>query len=153
VVFEAAGGVTVVPRLAETAPPHVHFDVCGPDATRIPFRLPITFVFDGPVLEVVPQDAHTGLAIDTRVAEHLVTVALTRDPFTPPVPWQLTVLITLEHLPETGRIAVGALEAYDVSYRMAPVSASSPMGSGRGCVDLLASGREPHAPVRMAMLR
>jgi hypothetical protein len=155
VVFEVAGGVTIALRKAEPVPPAVHVEVCGPDVTQIPFRLPITFGFDGPVVGVTLHDADPGPAIATGVAAHRVTVSLTRDPFTPPEPWQLTVVIALERVPETGRIAVGADETHDVSYWMAPGAASSPPGRGRGCVDLLASGWEPppRAPLRLAVLR
>jgi hypothetical protein len=155
VVFEVAGGVTIALRKAEPVPPAVHIEVCGPDVTQIPFRLPITFGFDSPVVGVTLHDADPGLAIATRVTAHRVTVSLTRDPFTPPQPWQLTVVIALERIPETGRIAVGTAETHDISYRMAPGAASSPSGRGRGCVDLLASGWQPppRAPVRLARLQ
>jgi hypothetical protein len=143
VVFEVASGVTVALREADMDTTHLHFEVCGPDVTRIPAGLPVAFGFDTPIRTVVAREADTGMAVDVRIEEHVATVSLTRDPFMPPEPWRVAVLITLESVPENGGIAVGAAETHDISYRMPPGAASSSLGRGRGCVDLLASGWEP----------
>jgi hypothetical protein len=139
VVFEVAGNVTVVLRETDAHPTHLPFEVCGQDVTQIPVALPIAFGFDVPIRHVVIGEVLTGMAIGAGVAGNVATVRLTRDPFTPPEPWRVTVVIDLGGVPATGRIAVGPIEAHDVSYRAAPVASPGPMLYGPGCSELLAS--------------
>jgi hypothetical protein len=82
----------------------------------------------------------TSMVVGIRVTGHVAAVSLTRALFTPPEPWWMAVLIALEHIPETGRIAVGAVEAHEVSYRLAPCAESGSGVQGARCVDLLATG-------------
>jgi hypothetical protein len=136
VVFEVAGGVKVVLQEADEETKYFRFEVCGQDTTLLSAAFPLRFRFDTPIRRVEVHAPHTGMAIGTHVADRVVTVSLSRDPFKPPEPWRLAMLIAFEHLPVTGRIAIGTAAASMVSYRITP----RPRGFGTGCVDLLASG-------------
>lgn len=98
----------------------------GSEVTRLPKRAPITFHFDVPVKQATLQETSPALRGETVSSDYLVTCELTRDPFSLPVPWQVTLQVELETLPHAGRILFwNRAEAY-VIYQLIPAALIKP---------------------------
>jgi hypothetical protein len=122
---------------------HLRVDLCGHDATRLPPGFPLGVELSAPVQRVVVRHADAGLAIGVRDEGHHATVTLTRDPFRPPAPWRVVLLVRVE-----GDLGAGQLRLGAARYPLPP---ALPVGHptvvlGPGCDERYA--REP-APGRV----
>ena len=138
VVFSVAGGVTVTLSEVDLHIRHFQYDICGPDVTQIPAAFRLAFSTDAPIRHVVVRPLLVRLAFNVQVSEHAATLTLTRDPFVPPQPWRLTLLVDFERLPTSGRIAVAPAEAHDVTFHIWSSLESRAVLQGTGCGELLA---------------
>lgn len=122
------------------APPRLRVKVCGPDVTQLPASgFPLRFGFDTTVRQVTGDYGHTSLTIGTQVTGQAVTVALTRDPFTPPAPWYVTLHIDLARVPGTGSLTLGTLPVQDMPAGFATTGGNTMIIYGHGCDDLRAA--------------
>jgi hypothetical protein len=137
-------GVTL--RLDETNTSRVRlrFEVCGADVTQIPGTgLPVTFKFETPVVHVGVHAGRTSLGLEAYMTEHAATVSVRRDPFTPPEPWRIVILIDMERLPTTGDLTIGAWPAHDLAPGLAAPFGQVRAVVGVGCDDLHAAQEAP----------
>jgi hypothetical protein len=118
----------------------LRFEVCGPDVTQIPGTgLPVTFGFDTPVLHVAVHSGLTSLTLGAHVTGSTTTVSVQRDPFTPPEPWRLVILIDMARLPTAGDLTIGAWPTHDLTHGLAAASEQVRVVLGVGCDDLHAA--------------
>ena len=103
---EVVSGISVT--VEEAAPHHLRVEVCGPDATRLQPGFPLVFQLRVPVRGLVVRTGDAGMLVGARAEGQTATVTLTRDPFRPPVPWRVVVLLSVEGNLQEGQLAVGA---------------------------------------------
>jgi hypothetical protein len=105
----------------------LRFEVCGPDVTQIPGAgLPLTVVFNTAIHRLTSEGSQTSLVLGTHIAGQVALVSLARDPFTPPEPWRITIVIELAQTPDTGRFTIGTWPPYELTPGLAP-GAEHPM--------------------------
>jgi hypothetical protein len=122
VQFSTFGGIEIVLSDADFAAKRLTFTIRGPQVTSLPRRVPMTFHFDVPVKQatlLVPSSTlHTEILSNT----YLVTCLFRREPFTPPMPWHVSVQVELEAFPRTGRIIVLNQAEKHVTYELTPAA-------------------------------
>jgi hypothetical protein len=137
-------GVTLRLDEANTSRVRLRFEVCGADVTQIPGTgLPVTFKFDTPVVHVGVHTGRTSLGPEAHVTGHAATVSVRRDPFTPPEPWRIVILIDVERLPTAGGLTIGAWPTHDLAPGLAAASGQVRAVVGVGCDDLHAAQEGP----------
>jgi hypothetical protein len=124
----------------------LRFEVCGPDVTQMPGAgLPVTFGFDMPILRVAVHSGRTSLTLGVHVTGPMTTVSVQRDPFTPPEPWRLVILIDVAQMPTAGGITIGTWPAHDLTPGLAVASRQVRVVVGTGCDDLHAGQESSRA--------
>lgn len=99
-------GISVT--VEEAAPHHLRVEVCGPDATRLRHGFPLVFQLSVPVRGIVVRNGDAGMTVGARAEGQTATVTLIRDPFFPPAPWRVVVLLSVEGSLREGHIVVDA---------------------------------------------
>jgi hypothetical protein len=87
---------------------HLRVDLCGHEATRLPPGFPLGIEVSAPVQSVVVHHADASFAIGIRAEGRHATVTLTRDPFRPPEPWRVVLLVRVEGDLGAGLLLLGA---------------------------------------------
>ena len=103
---EVVSGISVT--IEEAAPHHLRVEVCGPDATRLRHGFPLVFELSLPVRGIVVRNGDAGMMVGARAEGQTATVTLTREPFLPPGPWRVVVLLNVEGSLREGHLVVGA---------------------------------------------
>jgi hypothetical protein len=107
------GAIEMELQEADLTTKRLTFVIRGSQVTSLPKRAPITFHFDVPVTQASLLETSPALRGETVSSRYLVTCELTRDPFSPPVPWHATLQVELEALSQAGRIILwNRAEAY-----------------------------------------
>ena len=119
---------------------HLRVALCGHDATRLPPGFPLGVEVSAPVQSVVVHEAEAGLALGVQAAGRHATVTLTRDPFRPPAPWRVVLLLRVEGALEAGQLRIGAARY--------PLPTALPVGHptvvlGLGCDERYAGAPAP----------
>ena len=126
-------GVTVALDAAQPASIRWRFEVCGQDVTGIHGAgLPIALAFDTPIVRTVVQDGHSALTSSARITGGVTTISLRRQPFTPPEPWRIVVVIDFAHVPLVGRLTVGTF-ATDITAGIRAASGNGTLIFGKRC--------------------
>jgi hypothetical protein len=94
--------------IEEAAPNSLRVEVCGPDATRLRHGFPLGFQLSVPVRGIVVRNGDAGMLVGVRAEGQTATITLTRDPFLPPAPWRVVVLLSVEGRLWEGYLLVGA---------------------------------------------
>ena len=103
---EIVSGISVTRE--EAAPHHLRVEVCGPDGTRLRHGFPLVVEMRETVRGVVVRNRDAGMAVGATVEGRRATVTLSREPFMPPEPWRVVVLLSVEGNRGEGHIVVGA---------------------------------------------
>ena len=131
--------VTLEAATSRTRSP-LRVDICGHDATRLPPGFPLGIEVSAPVQRVVVRHAEAGIAIRVRAEGRRATVTLTRDPFRPPQPWRVVLLLRVEGSLGAGQLLIGAARY--------PLPTTLPVGHptvvlGAGCDERYAGAPAP----------
>jgi hypothetical protein len=128
----ALGGIDIELRDADLETKRLTFVIRGSEVTSLPRRVRLTTHFDVPVTQATLRETSPALRGTTTSAGFLATCELTRDPFSPPIPWQAILQVDLEELPRAGRIVLWNHAEAHVIYQLTPPAfikpASSPWG-------------------------
>jgi hypothetical protein len=82
----------------------------------------MTFHFDVPVKQATLLVSSSALHTEMLSNTYLVTCLFRRDPFTPPMPWHVSVQVELAAFPRTGRIIVLNQAEQHVTYQLTPAA-------------------------------
>jgi hypothetical protein len=126
-------GVTVVLDMVQPSSTRWRFEVCGQDVTGIHGAgLSIALAFDTSIVRTAVQDGHPGLTSSAHVSGSVTTISLRRQPFTPPEPWHIVVVIDFAQAPLVGSLTVGTFAA-DISAGIRAASGNGTLVFGRRC--------------------
>ena len=103
---EVVSGINVT--LAAPAPHYLRVEVCGPDGTRLRRGFPLVVEMSKTVRGVVVRNRDAGMAVSATVEGRRATVTLTRDPFIPPEPWRVVILLRVDGGLGEGHLLVGS---------------------------------------------
>jgi hypothetical protein len=87
---------------------HLRIDICGHDATRLPHGFLLAIEVHATVQSIVLRNAEAGIAVRASAESHRATVTLTRDPFLPPAPWWVALLLRVDGALGAGHLLVGS---------------------------------------------
>jgi hypothetical protein len=116
------GAIDIELREAELEMKRLTCVIRGPEVTSLPRRASITFHFDVPVTHATLLETSPALHGEMVSSDYLVTCELKHDPFSPPVPWHMTLQVELEALPQAGRIIFGNQVDQQVIYQLIPAA-------------------------------
>jgi hypothetical protein len=102
---DVVSGISVTRE--ETAPHQLQVEICGSEVTRLRHGFPLIVEMSDTVHAVVVRNADAGMAVGATVGGRSATVTLARDPFIPPEPWRVVVLLSVEGSLGEGHIVVG----------------------------------------------
>jgi hypothetical protein len=132
---DVVSGVTVALDAMQPSSTRWRFEVCGQDVTGIHGAgLPIALTFDTSIVRLVVQDGHPGLTSSVHTSGGMTTISLRRQPFTPPEPWHIVVVIDFAQAPLAGHLTVGAFVT-DITAGIRAASGSGTLVFGRRCND------------------
>lgn len=115
-VVDTLYGVTMSVDPTEAHTPRLRFEICGPDVTQLPGTgLSIAFRFDTSIQRLIGDAGFTSLAIATHVAGEAAMASLAQDPFAPPEPWRVALVIDATAMPSRGLLTLDTLPAYDIT--------------------------------------
>ena len=103
---EIVSGISVTREAP--APHHLRVEVCGPDGTRLRHGFPLVVEMRETVRGVVVRNGDAGMAVEATVEGQHATVTLTRDPFRPPEPWRVVILLSIDGGHGEGQLLIGA---------------------------------------------
>ena len=102
-------GVSVtLEETASHAQSQLRIDICGHEATRLPHGFPLAFEVSAPVQSVVVRNVEAGIVVHASADGRRATVILTRDPFIPPEPWRVVVLLRIDGALGEGHLLIGS---------------------------------------------
>jgi hypothetical protein len=125
----AAAVVSGISVSREESTSHLRVEVCGPDGTRLRHGFPLVFELNAPVRGIVVRNGDMGMAVGATAAGPRATVTLSRDPFMPPQPWRVVVLLSVEGNLGEGHIVVGAMR-FPLPTPLPPRHATVVLGTG-----------------------
>ena len=106
---EVVSGISVtLEEAASTTRSHLRVEVCGPDGTRLRRGFPLVVEMREAVRGVVVRNGDTGMAVEATVEGRRATVTLTRDPFLPPEPWRVVILLSIDGGLGEGHLLIGS---------------------------------------------